>query len=235
MSSFPPAPPGPPPTGPEGEGSAFTLGAPGQIPPAARWGGRAELRADLRSAGALAGGLSLAGLPAGVLWWWLAPRADFRVTADGPVPVGRPSLELAVADDSVLVLILVALGLLAGALAWTLRRRRGVAVVVALAVGAAAAAVVAWQLGELLGPPPTEAELADVGRVVTTPVRLSALAALAVAPFSAVLAYLVGALVSRGDDLGRRGEPGALLGVVAGAVPAGEEPAGEEPVDAGAR
>jgi hypothetical protein len=231
VSSPPPDPAGQSPHAVDARGGAFALGPPGGVPPAARWGGRGELRADLQTAGILAGALLLCGLPAGLLWWWLAPRADFRVTADGPVAIGQPSQELAVSDDSVLVLILVGLGLLAGALAWTLRRRRGVAVVAALALGAAAAAVVAWQVGELLGPPPSEAELADVGHVVTTPLRLSAVPALAVAPFGAVLAYLVGALVARGDDLGR---PGDRLGEPSGAV-AGGAPAGEEPVDAGAR
>jgi hypothetical protein len=226
VSSLPPVPAGPP---RDDAGGAFTLRSPGAIPAAARWRGRAELRADLRSAAAVAGALLLAGLPAGVLWWWLAPRADFRITADGPVAVGRPSPELSVADDSVLVLVLVALGLLAGGLAWAaLRRRRGVAVLIALAVGAAAAALVAWQLGELLGPGPTAAELADVGAVVTTPLRLAAVPALAVAPFCAVLAYLVGALVTRPDDLGR-------TGAAPGVLPGADEPAGEEPVDAGAR
>jgi hypothetical protein len=232
VSSLPPVPAGPP---RDDAGGAFTLGSPGAIPAAARWRGRAELRADLRSAMAVAGGLLLAGLPAGVLWWWLAPRADFRITADGPAAIGQPSQELAVADDSVFVLVLAGLGLVAGALAWRLRRRRGVAVVVALALGAAAAAVVAWQLGELLGPPPTDAELADVGRTVTTPVRLAALPALAVAPFSAVFAYLVGVLVARGDDLGRTGGSPGVLSARSGGEEAGEEPAGEQPVDAGAR
>jgi hypothetical protein len=237
VSSFPPAPAGPPPQGPDGAGGAFRLGSSGAIPPAARWHGRDELRADLRSSVGLAGALLLCGVPAGLLWWWLAPRADFRITADGPTVIGRPSLELAVADDSVLVLVLTGLGLLAGALAWLLRRHRGVATVAALGLGAAGAAVVAWQLGELLGPPPTEAELAAVGSVVTTPLRLSAVPALAVGPFSAVLAYVVAALCARGDDLGRTGgRPGSRPGAHAtDGERAGEEPAGEEPVDAGAR
>jgi hypothetical protein len=226
----------PPQRDPDAPGGAFRLRSPGAIPAAARWRGRAELRADLRSAVALAGGMLLAGLPAGLLWWGLAPRADFRITADGAAPVGRPSPELAVSVDSVLVLILAGLGLLAGTLAWAMRRRRGVAIVAALAVGAAGAAVVAWQLGQLLAPPPTQAELADVGRVVTTPLRLAAVPALAVAPFSAVFAYLVGALVARGDDLGRVGpHPGGRPGSDAGQERAGEEAAGDEPVDAGAR
>jgi hypothetical protein len=227
VSSLPPDRPGPP---ADDAGGAFTLGARGEIPAAARWRGRAELLADLRAALAVAGGLLLAGVPAGLLWWWLAPRADFRIAADGPAAVGQPSQELSVADDSVLVLILVGLGLLAGGLAWALlRRRRGVALLIALAVGTAAAAVVAWQLGELLGPAPTQAQLADVGRVVTTPLRLAAVPALAVGPFSAVLAYLVGALVAREDDLGRTGAPPGTL------TDADEPAAGEEPVDARAR
>ena len=227
MSSLPPVRSGP---SADDAGGAFTLGAHGAIPSAARWRGRAELRADLRSALALTGGLLLAGVPAGLLWWWLAPRADYRITSDGLVAVGQPPRELAVGDDSVLVLVLGGLGLLAGGLAWAvLRRRRGGAVAIALAAGAALAAVVAWQLGELLGPGPTAAELAHVGGVVTLPLRLAAVPALAVAPFSAVLAYLVGALVAREDDLGRTGAP---PGVLPGA---GEPATGEEPVDAGAR
>jgi LPXTG-motif cell wall-anchored protein len=151
----------------------------------------------------LAAGLSLTGIPAGVLWWLLAPRVDFRITTDGPVPIGNPPTELSVADDSIYVLILAGLGLLAGAGAWALRRRRGVATPAALAVGLGLAAVGAWVLGELLGPRPTEAQLAEVDAVVTTPLTLNALPALAVGPFVAVLAYLVAVLVARTDDLGR--------------------------------
>ena len=195
----------------------------GGVPFAARWRGREELRADLRSSVLLAVGLALAGIPAGLLWWALAPRADFRITDEVPVPVGNPSVELSVAGDGVLVLVLGGLGLLAGGLAWSLRRRRGVSTVVALAVGAFVAALIAWRLGELLAPGPTAADLEQVGAVVTTPLSLSALPALAVAPFAAVLAYLVGVVAARADDLGRTPDvPESRL----------DRPA-EEPVDAG--
>ena len=170
---------------------------------AAYWRGWSEIRADLRSAGGVVLGLALAGLPAGLLWWWLAPRADFRITGEGPQAIGNPSPELLVADDVVFVLVLAGVGLLAGAAAWFLRRRRGVAIVVALAVGATATGVVAWQLGELLGPGPTQAEIADVGARVTTSLTLGAPPALAVAPFMALLVYLLAVLYARGDDLGR--------------------------------
>jgi hypothetical protein len=173
----------------------------------AYWRGWPEVRADLRSSVRLVLVLALAGLVAGLLWWWLAPRADFRITDAGPVPIGDPSEELLVADDAVLALILTGMGLAAGAAAWFLRRRRGVATVLALAVGGSAMAAVAWQLGEFLGTGPTQAELADVGAVVTTSLTLGSVPALALAPFAALLAYLVPVLTLHRDDLGRTPEP----------------------------
>ena len=109
----------------------------------APWPGRAELRADLRGSLVLAGVLLLTGIPAGLLWWALAPRATFEVTEEGPVPVGRPPIELLVADDGVYTVVLAVLGLVAGAVAWQLRRRRGVATVLALAAGTVLASLAA--------------------------------------------------------------------------------------------
>ncbi len=147
---------------------------------------------------------TVAGLAAGALWAWLAPRVDYRVTETQPVPVvGVPSAEVFMADDGVYVLLLAGLGLVAGVLAWQVRGRRGVPVLVALATGMVGAGVVAWQLGEWLGAGPTEAELAEVGATVTTGVDLAATAALAVGPFVAVLTYLVATALTPDDDLGR--------------------------------
>lgn len=183
---------------------------PGRAPvPAANayWRGWPEIRADLRSSARIVLVLALAGVLAGLLWWWLAPRADFRVTDAGPVVIGNPAEELLVADDAVFALIVGAFGLVAGAAAWFLRRRRGVATVLALAVGCSLMAVVAWQLGELLGAGPTEAQLADVGNIVTSRLSLGSLPALALAPFAALLAYLVPVLTVHRDDLGRTPDP----------------------------
>jgi hypothetical protein len=176
---------------------------------AARWQGRREIRADLRTAMWVVLGLALAGLPAGLLWWLLAPRADYRITADGPVVIGNPTEELLVADDAVFALVLAGIGLLCGAAVWWLRRRRGVTILLALTIGTALMAVGAWQLGELLGAGPTEAELAHVGGVVTTSLTMSSLPALAMAPFTAVLAYLVGVLYVADDGLNRPPDPAA--------------------------
>lgn len=193
-------------------GAVSTPPDPSDVPAAhASWRGWPELRADLRSSVRLVLVLALAGVVAGLVWWWLAPRADFRITSSGPVAIGEPSEELLVADDAVFALIVTGFGLVAGAAAWFRRRRRGVATVLALAVGGSAMAAVAWQLGELLGAGPTHAELTDVGRIVTTSLTLGSLPALALAPFGAILAYLVPVITAHQDDLGRTPDP-ALLG-----------------------
>lgn len=180
-----------------------------------RWLGREELHADLRTAGTLVLALAGIGVPAGLVWWALAPRADFRITEDGPVVVGSPSTELLVADDAVFVLVMAVVGVLAGIAAWLLRRHRGVTLLTALAVGATAAGAVAWLVGEMLGEGPTQAELSEVGGVVTTGLDLGATAALAVAPFVALLAYVLGVVVNAEDGLGRVGaepEPDPVAG-----------------------
>jgi LPXTG-motif cell wall-anchored protein len=182
-------------------------GTPPSASASAYWRGWPEVRADLRSAAGVVAGLALAGVPAGLLWWALAPRADFRITETGPVPVGEVSPELLVADDAVLALVLAGVGLLAGVAAWFLRRRRGVATVLALALGACLTAVVAWQVGELLGAGPSEAQLADVGARVTTSLTLNSPAAMALAPFTALLAYVVAVLYTPDDGLGRTQAP----------------------------
>lgn len=171
--------------------------------PAAYWRGWPEMRADLRSSARLVLALALTGVPVGLLWWALAPRASFRVTETGPVAIGDVSEELLVADDSVFALLMVGAGLLAGAAAWRLRRRRGVATVLALALGGCVTAGVAWQVGELLGAGPSAAELADVGVRVTTSLTLGSLPAMALAPFAAVLAYVGPVLLAGDDGLGR--------------------------------
>jgi hypothetical protein len=186
--------------------------------PGPLWPGMREVKADLRSSGLLVLALAAVGLPAGVLWWLLAPRADYEVTADGPVAIGRPSAELLVADDAVFVLVVAVVGFACGAAAWWLRRRRGVATVVALSLGTAAGAALAWQVGEVLGAGPSRAELADVGTTVTTALTLASLPAIAVAPFAALLAYLIGTLYTGDDGLGRTGPTAA-------AAPTAELPA----------
>jgi hypothetical protein len=171
---------------------------------AAYWPGWPEIRADLRSSVLLFSALGLIGLPAGVLWWLLAPRLDFRITSAGPVPVVEvPPAELLIADDGVFALGALLIGVLCGAVAWRLRRRRGVATVVTLALGTLTGAALAWQVGEVLGAGPTRAQLTHVGGQVTTALSLGSLPALALAPFGALLAYVGAVAFTHRDDLGR--------------------------------
>jgi hypothetical protein len=180
------------------------------LPAAAPWSPWSEARRDWRWGAVLVGVLAVAGVLLGLLWWGLAPRAHFSVTASGPQVIGNPSEELLAADDAIYTLLVTGLGLLAGAGAWLFRRRRGLAGLVGIVLGMLAADAVAWRLGELLGPRPTKAALASVGGRVTTALDLGSLPALAIGPFAAVLVYLVAALWTRSDDLGRPAPSPAL-------------------------
>jgi LPXTG-motif cell wall-anchored protein len=191
-----PMPPAPP--GPAGTPARWLPARPVGVP------GLRGSRDDLRSALVTVLALAVTGLVVGGLWLWLAPRADYRVTATAVEPIGAaPSPELFMADDGVLVLLLAGLGLLAGIVVWLRRRRRGALSLVALATGMLTAGIVAWQLGEWAGHGPTRAELAHVGATVTTALSLRATAGLAVGPFFAVLAYLVATSLTAREDLGR--------------------------------
>jgi hypothetical protein len=148
-------------------------------PPATRpWSPWVEARREWRWVALLVGVLAVAGVLLGLLWWGIAPRAHFTITASGPQVIGNPSDELLAADDSLYTLLVAGLGLLAGLGTWLVRRHRG--------------------------PAPTKAALARVGGQVTTALDLAAVAALAVGPFAAVLVYLLATLWNRSDDLGRR-------------------------------
>lgn len=191
-----------------------TAGAPQPGPEVSRpaeppWSAWREARRDWAAGLLLVVALAVLGVLVGLLWLWLAPRADFRITSDGPQVIGNPSEELLMADDGILVLLLAGLGLLAGVGTWLLRRRRGVTALVALAVGMVAAGVVAWRTGRLLAPPPSHAALTHVGGRVTTSLNVGSVVELAAGPFVAVLVYVVAALYARSDGLGREAPPAA--------------------------
>lgn len=198
MTLFQPGGPVDPPAGSAPPPAAVPAGVPGLR------GSRDDVRVGLRLALALA----VLGLFAGLLWFWLAPRVDFRVTStSGDVAVvggGLVSPELFMSDDGVYVLVLAGLGLLAGLAGWfVFRARRGVVLLSSLAGGMLLASVAAWQVGALLGRGPSREQLATVDTVVTTAVDLNMLAALAVGPFVAVVVYLVATVLTSHDDLGR--------------------------------
>lgn len=122
-------------------------------------------------AGAAAGlGVAAAGVPVGLLWSVLAPRARVVVLAGGP-DLADPNTKAFIAADGTFLFLTVAAGLVCAALAWALGgRRHGAATALGLAVGGLAASYVAWRVGHriglgeyrraLHGPPGTSTQLA---------------------------------------------------------------------------
>ncbi len=130
------------------------------------------------------------------------PAAPFQVVKVGQAVRARPESEVFVADDGWYFFITLAIGLLAGVLAWLPRSGRGWLMPVALAVGGVAGALVARVFGEWLTPELTRSALQQIGATVLFPVRLKAQAAVVVEAFAAVVVYLILVGFAERDDLG---------------------------------
>ncbi len=150
----------------------------------------------------LALGLLLAGLPLGVLWWLISPRRSYQVSADGAFAT-VPDSEAAVGSDGWFLLLALAVAVVVAVLAWRREAQRGPLMAVGLGVGMLACGLVAWQVGMLLGPGPTAAELKQTGTIVLGPLQLRAYGVLVVGPFVAVATYLLAACFTSRDDLRR--------------------------------
>ncbi|MEH0820596.1 MULTISPECIES: DUF2567 domain-containing protein [unclassified Micromonospora] len=96
-------------------------------------------------------GLTVLGVPLGLLWAALAPDTPVLKTAEGAV-YAQPQPEQPIAADGWFSLLGLGFGLLAAVGLWiVLRRRRGPAVLAGAALGALGAALVAWQVGRRVG------------------------------------------------------------------------------------
>jgi hypothetical protein len=137
-----------------------------------------------------------------VLWVRLAPRLEFRVVKPGQAVPVVPESEEYIAADGRFVLITLAAGVLAGLVCWLLRRSRGPVVLAAVAFGGLLGAVVTWRLGVWLEPGYQPQDLQEVGRTVTQPLELRAVAAVVVEPIAAVAVYLLGVGFTVHNDLG---------------------------------
>lgn len=144
--------------------------------------------------------LLLAGIPLGVLWWLAAPRRSYEVSADGAFAI-VPESEAAVGSDGWFLLLTAAVALVAAVVAWRREAQRGPLMAGALAVGMLLCGLVTWQVGGLLGPRPSAAELAEIGAVVLGPLGLRAYGVLVVGPFLAVAGYLLAVCFAPRDDL----------------------------------
>lgn len=174
------------------------------------------VRGRRAAGGAVLGAVAALGVPLGLLWWWLAPRPEVTVGADGR-PLPYPLSEAAFSVQGHYAVIAAGAGIATGYCAYLvqyrLARRRAeqgrpaldmrMACLLGLAAGAVLGAVLMWRTGLLLegGTFARALAAADPGDVITDRLRLDATAALAIWPFVAVLQYGLFDAVStwRGD------------------------------------
>lgn len=159
-----------------------------------------------RSHSARAGLVTAAvGLPAGLVWWLVAPRAALIVTAGGGVFPHQPENKAYIAADGWFAVVALVAGVLTGALVWARWRRGGVEAVAGLTAGGLLGALVAFAVGKLLGSVDVAARAAEagVGAVIQAPLDVRAYGVLCLWPIAAVTVFL--ALVAgyeRGGDRG---------------------------------
>ena len=150
------------------------------------------LRVEALSALVCLTGVAVLGVPVGLLWRALAPRA-VALVSNGSVYLVNSETKAFIAADGTLFLLSLAGGVLAAAAAWWLARDRGVGTLLGLVAGAGLAAYLAWRTG-LLGQD-RQNLLRDVraGRVagrVDLPLQLRARPVLLAWPASAALTWL---------------------------------------------
>ncbi len=104
---------------------------------------------DLRAGALTTVVLVLLGVPLGLLWQAVAPRAAVATTGDGALILASIEDKAFIAADSLLFLLGLGLGLLAGAAAFRLGRRRAPGVIVGLVLGGYLAVLVAASTGVL--------------------------------------------------------------------------------------
>lgn len=104
-------------------------------------------REDLTTFVEIVIGSVLLGAPAGLVWSWVAPRLTVEIKSDGPHVADLESTKAFVGADGSYLVVMFAVGLLCGALAWRFARRSGPFTVLALTVGGTLAALIAASVG----------------------------------------------------------------------------------------
>jgi hypothetical protein len=178
------------------------FGGPYGIPEPARpiWPPR---KPEWVTAATVIGVLAVVGAALAPLWVHLAPRLAFRVDQPGRALPVVPEAEEYIGADGRFVFLTLAVGLLAAAGCWLVRRSRGPLVLLALAVGGLLGAVITWRLGMRLGAGYQPADLRQVGKIIYQPLTLRATSALVVEPVAAVLGYLLAVGFTARNDLGQ--------------------------------
>jgi hypothetical protein len=169
-----------------------------QLPRASEPGAFADVKwaKELRAAILVLLVVAASGVVVGVVWRLVAPVVQLKVQSDGLYFVDPEPQAFIAADGWFAGLTLLAGGL-CGGLCWRLLRGRELGATVGLALGGLLGAVVAWQVGQRLGPPnPFDAARGmAVGAVVDGPLRLGAKGFLLVWPIAAIGVFLLLELV----------------------------------------
>lgn len=162
-------------------------------PPRKAGGGDAAVTpADVRDGAAVALAVGVAGVLLGLLWAWLAPRAQY-VSNGEAVFLRNSESEARIGADGTFFLLAAGLGVLSAVGVFLWRRAGGVTLVIGLAVGSCFAALVGWRLGLWLGPSTdlvTAARQAGKGVPFDAPLQLLAYGVLLAWPMAAVLVHL---------------------------------------------
>ncbi|GAA3727472.1 hypothetical protein HDA32_003689 [Spinactinospora alkalitolerans] len=153
---------------------------------------------QLAMGGAALGAVTVLGVPLGLLWWMIAPRAEVTATGSGttlPYPVSET---LFAAEGYFAIMTLVA-GLVCGYVGYVVQYRFAawlradlrLATLLGLAVGAVAASLIAWGIGVALDAGDYERALAaaERGDVISSGLQLRSHSALLLWPFVAVLQF----------------------------------------------
>ncbi|MEU6868983.1 hypothetical protein ABZ924_38155 [Streptomyces sp. NPDC046876] len=165
---------------------------------------------DVRDGAAITLVVGVAGVLLGLLWVWLAPRAQY-VSNGEAVFLHNTESEARIGADAMFLLLSVGLGLLSGGLVFLWRRRGGVPQVVGLGLGSCLAALLGWRVGLWLGPTQdvTAAALkAGKGVPFDAPLQLLAHGVLLAWPMAALALHLaLTALFSPHDPTPSPGGP----------------------------
>ncbi|WP_220461332.1 DUF2567 domain-containing protein [Streptomyces sp. WM6372] len=163
------------------------------LPPEKRSGSVGGITpADIRDGAAVALVIGVAGVLLGVLWAWLAPKAQY-VSNGEAVFLKNSESEARIGSDGTFFLLSVGFGVLSAVLVFLWRRRGGVPLVVGLVLGSCFAALVGWRMGLWLGPSSDVAAAAvKAGKGVPfdAPLQLLAQGVLLVWPMVAVAVHL---------------------------------------------
>jgi hypothetical protein len=181
--------------------SGAGVAAPEPPPPAPRAATEGFV-ADLRAAGVLVGVLAVIGALLGVVWSaWSGPQQRAFVIAPGRLYPYDEVETMAAGDGRYLVLV-AAVGLLAGLFMW-LRRpvNRGPVTALALVVGGLVGSALTWWVGYLTGGGTYDGKAGTT--IAHLPLTLHMPALLVVEPALAALLYGMFVAFAARDDLGR--------------------------------